>query len=52
MHTTLPWANCRLQLASEVDDDADLPQGVVGRLYHTPSSHPAVRQNLQALVTR
>uniref|UniRef100_A0A1D1ZV72 FCP1 homology domain-containing protein n=1 Tax=Auxenochlorella protothecoides TaxID=3075 RepID=A0A1D1ZV72_AUXPR len=52
MHTQLPWANCRLQLASDVDEDSDGPQGIVGRLYHTASSHPAVRQNLQTLTSR
>lgn len=46
----IPWANCRLLLASETEDDADVPQGIVGRLYFSPSSHPAVRQNFQTLV--
>lgn len=46
----VPWANCRLLLASEAEEDADVPQGIVGRLYFSPSSHPAVRQNFQTLV--
>ena len=45
----LPWSNCRLLLASEADEDADLPQGIVGRLYFSPVSHPAVRQAWQGL---
>jgi hypothetical protein len=45
----LPWSNCRLLLASEADEDSDLPQGIVGRLYFSPVSHPAVRQSWQGL---
>ena len=48
----LPWSNCRLLLASEEDEDADLPQGIVGRLYFSPVSHPAVRQSWQGLYHR
>ena len=48
----IPWSNCRLLLASEADEDADLPQGIVGRLYFSPVSHQAVRQSWQGLHPR
>ena len=52
MGSKLPWANCRLVLEDEHDDDSDLPPGVVARLYLTEQSHPGVKQSFQALRAR
>lgn len=48
----LPFSNTRLVLQEELDDDSYFTGSCVVRLFHSPTSHPAVRQNLQGLVSR
>eukprot|EP00887_Chlorella_sp_A99_P000544 scaffold17.g544.t1 len=48
---SLPFSNIRFVLTDELlaASEDDYVAGTVARLYHTPTSHPAVRQSLQGL---
>lgn len=48
----LPYSNTRLVLQEELEDDSQYFLGTVVRLFHSPTSHPAVRQTLQGLSPR
>ncbi len=46
------FTNTRLVTKEELDSDEAYFSGTVVRLFHSPDSHPAVRQTLQGLVQR
>lgn len=50
---SLPYTNTRLLTADELEsEDSYYLPGTVVRLFHSPTSHPAVRQTLQGLAPR
>lgn len=49
---SLPYTNTRLLTAEELESEEHYFTGTVVRLFHSPNSHPAVRQTLQGLSPR